>query len=141
MRISDWSSDVCSSDLVLAPGRFCLCPGTQSLRDGDKAVGPAIPQILPGEIFVPSVPARLARAGRGLLSHQAQIAARDRSLPRILARTVADGKGIELLQICDRMACLVTHPHAQTGLQDDVPTFSSSEWKRIPSPPTNPPPL
>src|SRR3546814_1005764 len=104
MRISDWSSDVCSSDLVLAPGRFCLCPGTQSLRDGDKAVGPAIPQILPGEIFVPSVPARLARAGRGLLSHQAQIADRDRSLPRILARTVAVGKGIELLQISDRLA-------------------------------------
>src|SRR3546814_12778036 len=116
MRISDWSSDVCSSDLVLAPGRFCLCPGTQSLRDGDKAVGPAIPQILPGEIFVPSVPARLARAGRGLLSHQAQIADRDRSLPRILARTAAVGQGIALLQIYDRTAGLATHPLTHTEI-------------------------
>src|SRR3546814_13259391 len=32
MRISDWSSDVCSSDLILEPGRICRAP-KPSYRD------------------------------------------------------------------------------------------------------------
>src|SRR3546814_15620816 len=37
MRISDWSSDVCSSDLLTAAGVFALA--AQSLRSGGTGVG------------------------------------------------------------------------------------------------------
>src|SRR3546814_19626040 len=41
MRISDWSSDVCSSDLKHIPGR-CLWPGSGSWAGRCVAVGPGV---------------------------------------------------------------------------------------------------
>src|SRR3546814_14013832 len=45
MRISDWSSDVCSSDLRLLLGTYLGPPGGPSMSQSDKFVG-ARPMIL-----------------------------------------------------------------------------------------------
>src|SRR3546814_3574223 len=41
MRISDWSSDVCSSDLVRPPDRLALVPGHVRMGDGPAHGAPA----------------------------------------------------------------------------------------------------
>src|SRR3546814_3730658 len=44
MRISDWSSDVCSSDLDVAPRR--LDPAAEDGAGKDQAVGPAVGRVM-----------------------------------------------------------------------------------------------
>src|SRR3546814_20042494 len=45
MRISDWSSDVCSSDLLKHPGGHVILP---------QPARPCVPQIVPAEILDPA---------------------------------------------------------------------------------------
>src|SRR3546814_9527656 len=109
MRISDWSSDVCSSDLFLDEPSFAarirqwlktlrkknvsVIFATQSLADiKDSSIAPAIIESCASRIFLPNPQAtepqiRTIYEGFGLNSRQIEIVAtaepKDRKSPRL----------------------------------------------------------
>ena len=89
---------------------------TRQDRAGQQP-GRAVTPILPGEVAIPALPARLAPAGRRPLARQPEIGDRHDAPARTCRRAVAVGKGVELLDIAQRMVGLALDPGAQAGLQ------------------------
>ena len=108
---------------LLARGdiRRAFAPLAQTRQDGlvDQRRLAAAP-IFPGEIAIPIVPPRLRRtAAIVMLARQPQIADGDGAHAQ-LRRPIPIRKGVELLDIAERMVRLRLHPRAQAGLQRAV---------------------
>src|SRR5690606_41096719 len=65
----NWSSDVCSSDLAVAPGEIATAASGRTSEDADRARRPGIPLGRPGKAEeVPAVIAFLASPASGYVT-------------------------------------------------------------------------
>src|SRR5690606_7800676 len=80
----------------------------------------ALAVIFPWQIIIPAAPARLPRR-RITFAHKTEIADRDDALTLRMAVTV--GKGVELLQIANRVRGFRLHPGTQTRLERTMLAF------------------
>src|SRR3546814_4795770 len=94
MRISDWSSDVCSSDLRLPPRQFLAL---DAVKAGTRRLGRRAPRLLG---FVPHAPDLLGERDAGVgVDHRAQIGGQ-----RFVARLVhgeEKDRGVEAVLSAD----------------------------------------
>src|SRR3546814_5317248 len=59
MRISDWSSDVCSSDLRAVGDRWIV---TKGLKAGDRLIVEGLVNLRPGTVVKPGAPQQVTRS-------------------------------------------------------------------------------
>ena len=97
--------------------RPCAQPRRQHLRQRGRQTGSLI---LPREIIVPAGPMGLETLTHLIFAGEAQIADRDRMRRLGVAGPSAIGKGVELLDIAERMPGLRLDPRPQPRLQRAV---------------------